>query len=53
MKFDEAMNVIKQAAATYRGTLQDHQLLQDAIRTVETQGDAVVSVKKPKKKKEK
>lgn len=35
MKLDEALNLIKGVCANFRGTLQDHQALQQAIQVVE------------------
>ena len=35
MKVDEAINLLKQVCANYRGTLQEHQLLQQALKVVE------------------
>lgn len=35
MKLDEALTLIKQICANYRGTLQDHQALQQALQVIE------------------
>lgn len=34
MKLDEALNLLRQVCAGYRGTLQEHQALQEALKTV-------------------
>lgn len=31
----EALQLVKQAVSVYRGTLQEHQVLQEAIKTLE------------------
>jgi hypothetical protein len=46
MTKQEAINLIKQAVVVYKGTLQEHQLLQEAIKTIEPVED------KPAKKAE-
>lgn len=35
MTRQQALDLIKQVAAQFRGTLQEHQLLQEAIKTLE------------------
>jgi len=34
MTKDEALNLIQQVFSQYKGTLQEHQLLQEAIKTI-------------------
>jgi len=36
MKMEEALNLLEQVCAGYRGTLQEHQALQTALQTVKT-----------------
>jgi len=45
MKLEEALNLLKGVCANFRGTLQDHQALQQALQVVEE-----VCKKKVKKK---
>lgn len=35
MKLEEALNLLKGVCANFRGTLQDHQALQQALQVVE------------------
>lgn len=37
MKVEEALNIVKQALAAFVGNLQDHQRIQEAIRTIEAE----------------
>ena len=46
MKLEEALNLLKQVCAGFRGTLQEHQTLQEALQVVEKR----CSEKKEKKK---
>jgi len=34
MKFSDAMQVLSQVCANYKGTLQEHQAIQNALRTI-------------------
>jgi len=45
MKFEDAINLLKQMCVAYRGTLEEHNVLQQALK--------VVSEKKQNKKTEK
>lgn len=47
MKLEEALNLIKSVCANFRGTLQDHQALQQAIQVIENK-----CMEKKSKKKE-
>lgn len=35
MNKDQAINIVKQLGANYRGTLDEHNNIQDAIKTIE------------------
>jgi len=48
MKLDEALSLLAQVCAEYRGTLREHQALQEALKTVSDK----CSEKKTSKKKE-
>lgn len=48
MKLEEALNLLKSVCANFRGTLQDHQALQEALQLVEDK----CKEKKSKDKKE-
>jgi hypothetical protein len=39
MKKEEALQIIKNVCAVYRGTLQEHVKIQDAIKIIEKQKD--------------
>lgn len=43
MTKQEALSLIKQVASVYRGTLQEHQMLQEAIKTLENESISVES----------
>jgi len=48
---EEALNLLEQVCAGYRGTLQEHQALQTALQTVKTKcSEKPVSSEKPVKK---
>jgi len=47
MKIEEALNLLEQVCAGYRGTLQEHQALQIALQDVKTK-----CTEKPKKGKD-
>ena len=47
MKIDEALNLLVQICEGYRGNLQEHQTLQEALKTV---GDKCKAPKKSEKK---
>jgi hypothetical protein len=44
MKLEEALNLVKQACADFKGNLNDHQTIQKALSVIE-------AATKPKKKK--
>jgi hypothetical protein len=48
MKFDDAINLLKQVCAAYRGNLEEHNVLQQALKVVSEK-----EVKKKSKKAEK
>lgn len=37
MKLAEALNLLKQVCSGYKGTLQEHQILQQSLQVVETE----------------
>lgn len=49
MKKDEALNVIRQACVEFRGTLQDHRAIQEALAFIAKELDK--GKEKPKKSK--
>lgn len=53
MKLEEALNLIKNVCANFRGTLQDHQALQQAIQIVEKKCNEKVCKKDKKETVEK
>jgi hypothetical protein len=48
MQLEEALNLLKQVCASYRGTLQDHQSLQQALNIVESRCKFVPKVEDKK-----
>lgn len=45
----EALNLLRQVAQMYKGTLQEHQLLQEALRLLAEEEKPAEVVEKPKK----
>jgi hypothetical protein len=46
MSFSEALNLIKQVCAEYKGTLKEHQILQQAIYVIEDENKKEVPQEK-------
>lgn len=52
MKLDESLNLLAQVCAGYKGNLQEHQALQEALKAVNDKCSEKKDMKKVPKKKE-
>lgn len=52
MERKQALNLIKQMHSSFRGTLQDHQVIQEAIKTLESSVEYLEKLLTKKSKKE-
>ena len=46
MKTEEAINLLRQVCAIYKGTLQEHQQLQEALKVIEELQNKISEKKK-------